>query len=439
MTAYLKYTLHKVGEIFLMEKLILHILIILLPVHINSIFLENRKIDQSPYLLGLINGLCALLTMQFSIPSLGLFWDLRYIPLVISFFYHGPIAGLIVLVIIFIQRVFMGGDGVIIAIVSAFVALIYPLYIRKSFSSCMKKKKIEIGLKSGIFIAISQLLITYSFLYFHRDEHSNIFQLFILVLVYGVIQTVGILASILLHEKINEKKQMQQEIIRAEKLNTLGEMAASIAHEIRNPLTVVKGFLQIMQKQEKNDNSQYLSLILSELGRAELIINDYLNFAKPQFKKAEKIQLGHVLSNVVTLIESIALKKGVRLDCRIIGDPWIIADKNLLTQAIINLIKNAIEATPKDGKVTVQLNEDNEFIFITISDTGIGMTNEQLSKIGTLFYTTREKGTGIGTTVALKIIKEMDGKVTFQSEIGIGTVVTIRFPQQAKKDDLFRN
>ncbi|GIN84737.1 sporulation kinase [Heyndrickxia sporothermodurans] len=415
-----------------MEKLILHILIILLPVHINSIFLENRKVGQSPFLLGIINGLCALLTMSFSISSLGLFWDLRYIPLVISFFYHGPIAGSIVLSTIFIQRIVMGGDGVIIAFFSVLAALIYPLYIRKLFIVSTKKKKINIAIKSGIFIAIGQLFITYSFLHFHRDEHSNTLHLFILVLVYGVIQILGILASILLHEKINEKQQMQEEIIRAEKLNTLGEMAASIAHEIRNPLTVVKGFLQLMHKQEKDNNFQYLSLILSELGRAEIIINDYLNFAKPQFKKMENIKVADALLNVVTLIESIALKKGVKLDCKINSTSEMLADKNLLTQAIINLIKNAIEATPKDGEVSVQLAEDKEFIFIKIIDTGKGMTKEQLSKIGTLFYTTREKGTGIGTTVSLKIIEEMKGKVTYHSELNNGTAVTIHFPQSVK-------
>lgn len=212
----------------------------------------------------------------------------------------------------------------------------------------------------------------------------------------------------------------------------MGEMAASIAHEIRNPLTVVKGFLQLMQKQEKNDNLQYLTLILSELARAELIINDYLNFAKPQYKKVEEIQLGDTLFHVVTLIESLALKNGVKLEFYGEKNPIILADRNHLIQAFINLIKNAIEATPNKGSVAVKIDEDNDYIYIKILDTGKGMSKEQLSKIGTLYYTTKDKGTGIGTTVSLKFIEEMKGKVTYQSTPNVGTEVTILFPRIKK-------
>ena len=312
-------------------------------------FLENRKAGQSPYILGIVNSLCAILTMSFSISAFSLYWDLRYIPLVISIFYYGPISGFIVFLTILIERMIIGGEGVWIAYICLIVAVLFPMYIRKKFNHSSRRKKIFLATVSGILIALGQLVITYTYLYFHYGQQLNGIKLFFIVLVYGVIQTFGILISTLLHEKILEKKLLQQEIIRAEKLNTMGEMAASIAHEIRNPLTVVKGFLQLMQKQEKNDNLQYLTLILSELARAELIINDYLNFAKPQYKKVEEIQLGDTLFHVVTLIESLALKNGVKLEFYGEKNPIILADRNHLIQAFINLIKNAIEATPNKG------------------------------------------------------------------------------------------
>lgn len=415
-----------------MEKLILHVLFILLPVHIYSVFLENRKAGQSPYILGIVNSLCAILTMSFSISAFSLYWDLRYIPLVITIFYYGPISGFIVFLTILIERMIIGGEGVWIAYICLIVAVLFPMYIRKKFNHSSRRKKIFLAAISGILIAIGQLVITYTYLYFHYGQQLNGIKLFFIVLVYGVIQTFGILISTLLHEKILEKKLLQQEIIRAEKLNTMGEMAASIAHEIRNPLTVVKGFLQLMQKQEKNDNLQYLTLILSELARAELIINDYLNFAKPQYKKVEEIQLGDTLFHVVTLIESLALKNGVKLEFYGEKNPIILADRNHLIQAFINLIKNAIEATPNKGSVVVKIDEDNDYIYIKILDTGKGMSKEQLSKIGTLYYTTKDKGTGIGTTVSLKFIEEMKGKVTYQSTPNVGTEVTILFPRIKK-------
>jgi two-component system sporulation sensor kinase B len=217
-------------------------------------------------------------------------------------------------------------------------------------------------------------------------------------------------------------------MIRTEKLNTLGELAASIAHEVRNPLTVVKGFLQLMEKDKKNHNDEYLSLILSELGRAETILNDYLNFAKPQLKKIEEFQLSEVIYDVIYLLNALAVKQGVLLNYQLQPNLYIETDRSKLKQALVNLIKNAIEATPQGGKVRVNLHTRNGQAYTVISDTGKGMTTEQLSRIGTVFYTTKDKGTGLGTTVSLRIIEKMNGRVTYKSEYGYGTDVTMILP-----------
>jgi two-component system, sporulation sensor kinase B len=220
-----------------------------------------------------------------------------------------------------------------------------------------------------------------------------------------------------------------KEIQRAEKLNTLGELAASIAHEVRNPLTVVKGFLQLMQQQEAGKNYEYLSLVLNELARAELIINDYLNFAKPQFEKIEEFPLREVLSEVVILLEPLAAKQGVQLESELHSSPFqLVTDRNQLKQALVNLIKNGIEATAEGGKVTVQSREENGQAKVIIKDTGKGMTEDQVARIGTLFYTTKDKGTGLGTSVSLKIIETMNGKISYDSKPGVGTEVTMMLP-----------
>lgn len=227
---------------------------------------------------------------------------------------------------------------------------------------------------------------------------------------------------------------MKEEILRAEKLNTLGELAASIAHEIRNPLTVVKGFLQLIQQEEHGKNYDYLSLVLNELGRAESIINDYLNFAKPKFEKLEKFQLKEVLSEVVILLDPLAVKQGVQLVRELDESKFTLnTDRNQLKQALVNLIKNAIEATPEGGKVTIYFRPENDHATILISDTGKGMTHEQLSRIGTIFYTTKDKGTGLGTSVSLRIIDTMNGKVSYKSKPGVGTEVTMILPECRKE------
>jgi two-component system, sporulation sensor kinase B len=412
------------------EKLILHVLIILIPIHIYTILFENRRIGKSPYLFGLLNGLTAFLTMSFSFSKMGMYWDLRYVPLVIAILYEGPISGVIVFVIIIFKRTLMGGDGLTIAYLGVIFAVTLPLYLHRNYWSLSKIKRIKNSIYAGIWSAIGQLIITYSYFFINEHAHESKLDLLLFVSYYGVVQIMGICVSSILHERMIEKQMMQKEITKAEKLNTMGELAASIAHEIRNPLTVVKGFLQLMKKQEKGTNFQYLTLILSELDRAEVIISDYLNFAKPQFHEVKKFKLGDFISSIIMLLQSLAVTKGVIMDDRVEENPIIITDKDQFKQALINFIKNAIEATPQGGTISINLSSLSDYAQIEISDTGKGMTKEQLSRIGTLFYTTKEKGTGLGTAVSIRIIETMNGRVTYESELNVGTKVTIQLPIQ---------
>ncbi len=236
----------------------------------------------------------------------------------------------------------------------------------------------------------------------------------------------------LLHEEMNERKKMKEEMYRAEKLNTIGELAASIAHEVRNPLTVVKGFLQLLEKEEKGTKKNYYSISLSELNRAEEIISDYLNFAKPQFRHIEKVEISQLAREMIHLLNPYALKGNVELSIARSTEAFIKTDRNQLKQALINLIKNAIEATPPEGKVRVHIEKNRENITVTIKDTGKGMTEEQLKRIGTLFYSTKEKGTGLGMMVSLRIIEEHGGTLMLTSEIGVGTEAIVVLPNMVR-------
>lgn len=419
---------HGSRVLMILEKILLHLLIILIPVHIYTLFFENRKIGKSPYLFGVINGITAIVTMSFSFNAFGMVWDLRYAPLVIAFLYEGPISGSIVMIIIALKRTITGGDGLIVAYLCLMFTVILPLYMHKNYWNISKTNRIRKALIVGIWTALAQVIITYGYFLINGYPNHTNKELFLFVVLYGVVQIIGTAASSTLHERMIEKQLLQKEMSKAEKLHTIGELAASIAHEIRNPLTVVKGFLQLMKKQEKGTNLQYLTLVLSELDRAEVIISDYLNFAKPRLEKVEKIKLGDFISGIITLIQSLAVAKGVILDDKVDENPPIITDKDQLKQAIVNFIKNAIEATPQGGTVSVNLKRINNFVYIVISDTGKGMTNEQLSRMGTIFYTTKEKGTGLGTAVSIRIIETMNGKVTYESELNVGTKVTIQLP-----------
>jgi two-component system sporulation sensor kinase B len=400
-------------SLMLAEKLLLHGLIILAPVLIYYVVSENKRISGSPYFIGLLQGASASLCLLFAYYDYGLFWDLRYIPLVLAVLYGGPKAGLIVLVAILGTRTYMGGDALLFGYISALLSALVPfLMVRKFNRLRTKKKRITLSVLVGLWPDIVMLSILFVFL-FTQPEFSGGANLLLYILPFGLIQVIGVGFASMLHEAVLERELMKREIMSSEKLNTLGELAASIAHEVRNPLTVVKGFLQLMQNEEQK--YPYIPLVLSELGRAESIINDYLNFAKPEFKKIEQVDLAELITEVMMLLNPLAIKSDVSLDSFL--------EKN------INMDKNAIEATQQDGRVFIKLLVSNNETMIIIKDNGKGMSKEQLERIGTLFYSTKDKGTGLGTTVSLRIIETMNGKVSYASELGKGTEVKVVFPE----------
>jgi two-component system, sporulation sensor kinase B len=427
----------------LAEKLLLHVFVILAPILVYTSFFENRRIGQSPYFIGIMYGVSAILCLTVSYYSYGLYWDLRYVPLVLSFLYGGPIAGGITLLSIIGARTFMAADSLLFGYISATLAASVPFFYVKRFWRHQVKRRIFTAIWLGIWPSFIMLSILISWLYFSNNPLYDIKELTIYVLLFGVIQIIAIGFASMLHEAVIERRLMKKEMQRAEKLNTLGELAASIAHEVRNPLTVVKGFLQLMkgQEKEKDDNYQYLSLVLSELARAEAIINDYLNFAKPQFEKIERLELSATIFDVISLMQPLAIKQGVDLDSDLEEEVYLHTDRNQFKQALVNVIKNAIEATDHGGRIDLSLKTVGQDARIIIKDNGKGMTKEQLSRIGTLFYTTKDKGTGLGTLVSLRIIEAMEGRITYRSELGKGTEVRIALPlvRQVKNDKIYQS
>ena len=414
----------------LAEKLLLQILIVLAPVLIYYVVSENRKFLQAPYFIGILHGLSASLCLFFAYYDFGFYWDLRYIPLILAILYGGPKAGGIVLMALLLTRTFLGGDALSFGFVSATLTAGLAFMMLNRFNKLETRKKrvclATICALWGNLIMLSMLVVYF----LSRSTIDWEPSLILYISLYGTFTLFGMWFTSTLHEAALEREILNQEIRRAEKLNTLGELAASIAHEVRNPLTVVKGFLQLMHKDEKGKNHQFISLVLSELARAESIINDYLNFAKPEFKKIEQVDLGELLNDIKMLLNPLAIKNGINLEGYFEKNVKMETDKNQLKQAIVNIMKNAIEATPQDGRVYVKLFSNTTGIQIQVKDTGKGMTQEEVSRIGTLFYTTKDKGTGLGTTVSIRIIDTMNGKVDYVSQVGKGTEVRISFPPE---------
>ncbi|MFF2448126.1 PAS domain S-box protein [Neobacillus sp. NPDC058068] len=224
-------------------------------------------------------------------------------------------------------------------------------------------------------------------------------------------------------------RKTEERLRRTEKLSVVGELSASVAHEIRNPLTSLKGFVQILQMEDKK-HQFYYQIMLDELNRINHIVGELLLLAKPQVLKFTNADIQKLLMDVVSLlsteaslynvqIESIFPKENIMIDC----------EPNQLKQLFINIIKNSIEATINGGTVSIGLEKvDGDKVLITVKDNGCGITKERLQKIGEPFYSSKEKGTGLGLTVSFKIVQTHKGTIRFESEKNQGTSVEVILP-----------
>ncbi|WP_340085205.1 PAS domain S-box protein [Siminovitchia sp. FSL H7-0308] len=227
---------------------------------------------------------------------------------------------------------------------------------------------------------------------------------------------------------MTEQKKAEELMHRTEKLSVVGQLAAGIAHEIRNPLTVIKGFTQLLSQEEDND---YLNVVLDELERIEDIVSDLLILAKPQPSRLENLDISQLLSSTIDLFKSEAILHNVEIIPNFeLSNPWIKGEPNKLKQVYINIIKNAIEAMPKAGGkiyITAQ-NLSYRKILTRVQDTGVGIPKERIPNLGEPFYSTKEKGTGLGLMICNRIIKNHGGTIKIDSELNKGTTISIIMP-----------
>lgn len=230
---------------------------------------------------------------------------------------------------------------------------------------------------------------------------------------------------------ITEKREMEDQLRKSDTLTVVGELAAGIAHEIRNPMTALKGFIQLLQNSMAEDQyTMYFDVITSELKRIESIITEFLVLAKPQAISYQRKNATVIMKETLDLLSAQASLENVQFITSIEdGLPDIYCEPNQLKQVFINILKNAIEVMPKGGTVSVGLEKiEGEQILISIMDEGTGIPEDKLKKLGEPFYTTKERGTGLGLMVSYKIVEEHNGTIEVSSVLGKGTTFHIKLP-----------
>nr|WP_281278085.1 PAS domain S-box protein [Peribacillus cavernae] len=227
---------------------------------------------------------------------------------------------------------------------------------------------------------------------------------------------------------VQQRMETDELLRKSEKLAVIGQMAAAVAHEIRNPLTPIKGFMQLLSSGLQNYNPAYTAIILNELNRIETIITEFLSMAKPHSEKMQVLKIDDIVKQVVQLVRAEALFNNKEITLETAEVPGIIGDENSLKQVFVNIIQNALDAIDENGIVHVTIFSEKDFICVEIRDNGCGVPKELLPKLGEPFYSTKEKGTGLGLMTSYQIIENHKGQINIESTEGIGTKVSIMLP-----------
>lgn len=249
---------------------------------------------------------------------------------------------------------------------------------------------------------------------------------------YGEDMDGDILISV---KDITEFKRIEQSAYQNDKLALLGKIAASIAHEVRNPLTSIRGFMQLLRPHLKQlGKEEYAKIILDEIDRANEIIYEFLNSSKPSTPDKQEIHISDMLKEIRLLFESEALLRGCDIELEPI-DPLltICVDVKQIKQVLLNLVKNSLDAvnranTNRKGLIRISAGQQGGKVWIHLQDNGTGMDHNTLTRLFDPFFTTKQEGTGLGLSVCYRIIRNHGGAIRVDSTIGEGTSFHITLP-----------
>jgi PAS domain S-box-containing protein len=241
-------------------------------------------------------------------------------------------------------------------------------------------------------------------------------------------------ANLIIFRDIRERKKTEEEHLKLERLATIGELATMVAHDLRNPLTsirnasfYIKNTCAHKDREECKSSLEMLNIIEHETISAENIINDLLDFAtKRQLQKREQ-NVSKIMENTLSKVK---LAKDIRVEKEFAKKATAPVDEGQLERVFLNIIKNAVQAMPQGGKLTVKTVETRGYVEISFMDTGIGISQENMSKIFQPLFTTKAKGIGIGLAICKKIIEQHDGTINVESKVGEGTILTIKLPRK---------
>lgn len=232
-------------------------------------------------------------------------------------------------------------------------------------------------------------------------------------------------------QDITEEEKMRSELDNVERLTLVGQMAAGITHEIRNPMAVVRGFLQLMREKSPDELNSYYQIVMEELDRANSIINDFLSLAQSRISVKEKVLLDHIIEELSPLLWADANLRGQSVELNLTPSlPLLHLNVREIKQLILNLGRNGMEAMGAKGVLTLETRRSHDKVELIVRDTGSGISEVQRKKLFVPFFTTKNQGTGLGLSLCLSIVERHNGTIIVESEEGVGTAFTVSFPYE---------
>ena len=413
----------------MVKEMLLQHFISLMPFVIYNIHYRDKMQTYDRNFIRVTCAACLLLSMLFAVEVLpGLYYDGRYVLLFFGLLFGGFATGLLLLAEFALYHLYIGGEETAFAVLAMAAAFPLSVLLRRNYRRL--RRKLLIIASSGFLISMIPMLVTYAKLAeAYRVDTADAMQ----VLSLPLQNAVSIWVLLALFQRAVSDKELFLAYAQREKAETVSHVAASIAHEVRNPLTAVQGFLKLIREHpgDRERVAGYIDICLDELRRTEHTLSEYLAISRPRMEKREAMDLAVQVEGVVEIMRPYANMNNVELlldktPRKIV----ILANPYQLKQILINFLKHAIEAcsTVAYGRVSLRLDMAAGKARLTIRDNGVRMNREGMGRMGAVYFSAKARGTGLGLTFSYQAVRELGGSVTVRSSQRSGTQFEIRLP-----------
>ena len=412
----------------ILEGFSLNLIYLLFPLAlylIYQIYIKNLDLKEKGWLLEVALLSSLYFTIKYGVKIGTIFPMVLFnIPLLISYFKNRKFAQVVISIILIVYYNYALNINIWFLIAEYLVYFIIYNYYKSLRKSCDFLITSFIGIKS-LFMSLEMFL-------FIRPEYtyiSNLIEIFLIMSIYSASTCLIFYVLLKGESSINLNNTFRE----LQKEKTLRNALFKMTHEIKNPIAVCKGYLDMLDCNDTEKTKKYIPIIKNEIERTITLMDDFLDCTKVQINRNE-IDLYLLLEDTIASVKPLLKKHKIKTNINIPDDEvYMMADYNRLKQVLVNIFKNSVEAQDKNRKMILEIEafcKDN-IAYIKIKDNGIGIDNEDLNRIGEMFYTTKRKGSGLGVSLSREIIQLHGGNMMYSSKKDKGTTVTITLPTTA--------